>query len=237
MVMLSKDPRPVEVSAAETLENLAAVSASTETKTRVASYLASKNDSLDESINDSSDDSRIKSRGDSINDSSDDSQSEVVRLITDGACSGNPGPGGWAAILKWKNHLRELTGGEAQTTNNRMELLAVIMGLEAIKKPMKVVIISDSKYVIDGATVWLENWQKRGWRTSNKKAVKNQDLWERLSLALARHSSVSWQWVRGHNGDPENERADQLSVAAIHKLEAPPNHAPPNHASGTAGGA
>jgi len=138
---------------------------------------------------------------------------EVVELWTDGACSGNPGPGGWGAILVWNGHERELSGGEAETTNNRMELMSVIMGLAAITRPMDVVINTDSAYVEQAFTKgWLELWQQNGWRTASKQAVKNQDLWQRLAEEATRHN-VSFQRVRGHTGVEMNERADQLAVA------------------------
>jgi ribonuclease HI len=138
---------------------------------------------------------------------------EVVELWTDGACSGNPGPGGWGAILIWNGHERELSGGEADTTNNRMELMSVIMGLAAITRPMDVIINTDSAYVEQAFSKgWLEQWQRNGWRTAAKQAVKNQDLWQRLAEEAARHN-VSFQRVRGHTGVEMNERADQLAVA------------------------
>ena len=138
---------------------------------------------------------------------------EVVELWTDGACSGNPGPGGWGAILIWNDHERELSGGEADTTNNRMELMSVIMGLAAITRPMDVVINTDSAYVEQAFSKgWLELWQRNGWRTAARQAVKNQDLWQRLAEEAARHN-VSFQRVRGHTGVELNERADQLAVA------------------------
>ena len=138
---------------------------------------------------------------------------EVVELWTDGACSGNPGPGGWGAILIWNGHERELSGGEADTTNNRMELMSVIMGLAAITRPMDVIINTDSAYVEQAFSKgWLEQWQRNGWRTAAKQAVKNRDLWQRLAEEAARHN-VSFQRVRGHTGVEMNERADQLAVA------------------------
>jgi ribonuclease HI len=138
---------------------------------------------------------------------------EVVELWTDGACSGNPGPGGWGAILIWNGHERELSGGEADTTNNRMELMSVIMGLAAVTRPMDVIINTDSAYVEQAFSKgWLEQWQRNGWRTAAKQAVKNQDLWQRLAEEAARHN-VSFQRVRGHTGVEMNERADQLAVA------------------------
>ena len=138
---------------------------------------------------------------------------EVVDLWSDGACSGNPGPGGWGAILIWNGHERELSGGEADTTNNRMELMSVIMGLAAITRPMDVIINTDSAYVEQAFSKgWLQQWQRNGWRTAAKQAVKNQDLWQRLAEEAARHN-VSFQRVRGHTGVEMNERADQLAVA------------------------
>jgi ribonuclease HI len=141
--------------------------------------------------------------------------SAPIELFTDGACSGNPGPGGWAAILRSGLHESELSGGEVQTTNNRMELTAVIEGLRAIKKPAQVTIHTDSKYVMDGARTWIVNWKKRGWKTADKKPVKNEDLWRALDEQQARHLSVAWIWVRGHSGHIENERADLLARDAI----------------------
>jgi ribonuclease HI len=140
---------------------------------------------------------------------------KIIELFTDGACSGNPGPGGWAAILRSDAHERELSGGETHTTNNRMEMTAVIEGLRAIKTPADVSIHTDSKYVMDGARSWLPNWKKRGWKTADKKPVKNEDLWRALDEQQIRHLSVTWTWVRGHSGHVENERADQLAREAI----------------------
>ncbi len=139
---------------------------------------------------------------------------EPVVIHTDGACSGNPGPGGWGAILRWGAHERELAGFEPQTTNNRMELMAVIAALETLKRPCTVRVITDSDYVRQGMTSWLANWKKRGWKTAAKKPVLNEDLWRRLDEAAARHQ-VSWEWVKGHSGDPGNERADELARTAI----------------------
>ncbi|MES2292213.1 MAG: ribonuclease HI [Pseudomonadota bacterium] len=141
--------------------------------------------------------------------------SASIDLFTDGACSGNPGPGGWGAILRSGPHESELSGGEIQTTNNRMELTAVIEGLRAIKKPASVTIHTDSKYVMDGAKTWIVSWKKRGWKTADKKPVKNEDLWRALDEQQARHLSVAWIWVRGHSGHTENERADLLARDAI----------------------
>jgi ribonuclease HI len=137
-----------------------------------------------------------------------------VEIFTDGACSGNPGPGGWAALLRAGNYVKELSGGECSTTNNRMELTAVIRGLEALKKPSAVTIYTDSRYAMDGATRWLPRWQMNGWRTSGKTPVKNDDLWRALDDTLRRHR-VTWKWVAGHSGHAENERADALARAAI----------------------
>jgi ribonuclease HI len=139
---------------------------------------------------------------------------DAVAVHTDGACSGNPGPGGWGAVLRWRGHVRELSGFEPATTNNRMELLAAINALETLKRPMRVLLRTDSNYLRHGITTWLPGWKHRGWRTADKKPVKNQDLWQRLEQALAPHE-VEWRWVRGHSGDPDNERADQLARAAI----------------------
>lgn len=141
-----------------------------------------------------------------------------VNLFTDGACSGNPGPGGWGALLRYQGHEKELSGGEAATTNNRMELLAVIHGLEALKRPMRVRICTDSQYVMKGITEWLAAWKRRGWKTADRQPVKNVDLWQRLEAALAAHR-VEWEWVRGHSGHPENERVDQLARAAISRIK------------------
>ena len=131
-------------------------------------------------------------------------------VYTDGACSGNPGPGGWGALLIWGDHEKELTGGAAETTNNRMELTAAIEALEAFKKPVAIDLYTDSQYVRGGITDWMRNWKKNGWRTSAKKPVKNADLWQRLDDAQARHD-ITWHWVKGHAGDPGNERADALA--------------------------
>ncbi len=131
-------------------------------------------------------------------------------VYTDGACSGNPGPGGWGALLIWGDHEKELTGGAAETTNNRMELTAAIEALEAFKKPAAIDLYTDSQYVRGGITDWLNNWKKNGWRTSAKKPVKNADLWQRLDDAQARHD-ITWHWVKGHAGHPGNERADALA--------------------------
>ena len=139
---------------------------------------------------------------------------KVVEIFTDGACSGNPGPGGWGAILRWKGHERELNGGEPETTNNRMELMAAISALETLKRPMRVVLTTDSAYVKNGITQWLAGWRANGWRTAAKKPVKNVDLWQRLEQAIGKHR-IDWRWVKGHAGHEENERADALARQAI----------------------
>ncbi|RMF11696.1 MAG: ribonuclease HI [Alphaproteobacteria bacterium] len=133
-----------------------------------------------------------------------------VEIFTDGACSGNPGPGGWGAILRYNGREKELYGGETETTNNRMELTAAIRALEALKRPCRVRLHTDSRYVKDGITRWIHNWKRNGWRTAAKKPVKNAELWLALDAALARHD-VEWVWVKGHAGHPENERADELA--------------------------
>lgn len=137
-----------------------------------------------------------------------------ITIHTDGACSGNPGPGGWGALLEWNGHEKELKGGETETTNNRMELQAAIEALNAIKRPSDVTLITDSVYVRDGITKWLHGWKKNGWKTAAKKPVKNADLWQALEKASKRHR-IDWQWVKGHAGDPGNERADALARAGI----------------------
>lgn len=133
-----------------------------------------------------------------------------IEMFTDGACSGNPGPGGWGVVLRWKGHEKELKGGEPATTNNRMELMAAIRGLEALKRPSAVDLHTDSTYLRDGITKWIFSWKAKGWRTADNKPVKNQDLWQRLEEARKPHK-VEWHWVKGHAGHPENERADQLA--------------------------
>ena len=137
-----------------------------------------------------------------------------VNLYTDGACSGNPGPGGWGALLRYKTTEKELSGYAPQTTNNRMEMMAVIEGLNALKSSCKIDLYTDSTYVKDGVEKWLEGWKAKGWRTAAKKPVKNQDLWEMLDAAIARHD-ITWHWVKGHNGHAENERVDALARDAI----------------------
>jgi ribonuclease HI len=137
-----------------------------------------------------------------------------VEIFTDGACSGNPGPGGWAAILRSGHHEKEFSGGEAATTNNRMELMAAIEGLRKLKRSSNVTIHTDSRYVMDGAAKWLKGWKTKGWKTADKKPVKNEDLWRLLDQEMARHQ-IAWRWVAGHSGHPENERADALAREAI----------------------
>jgi ribonuclease HI len=139
---------------------------------------------------------------------------DLVEVHTDGACSGNPGPGGWGAVLRWRGRQRELSGFEPQTTNNRMELRAAIGALAALKRPMTVRLHTDSAYLRNGITRWLPAWKASGWRTADKKPVKNQDLWRALEAALGQHR-VEWHWVKGHSGNPDNDRADQLAREAI----------------------
>ncbi|MCG8545398.1 MAG: ribonuclease HI, partial [Alphaproteobacteria bacterium] len=141
-------------------------------------------------------------------------KSNTVEIFTDGACSGNPGPGGWGALLRWRDTVKELNGGERETTNNRMEMMAAIQALEALKRPSLVQLHTDSTYLRDGITKWIEGWKKKGWKTANKKPVKNVDLWQRLEVAMERHQ-VDWRWVKGHAGHPENERADALARDGI----------------------
>ena len=138
------------------------------------------------------------------------SKNETVVIYTDGACSGNPGPGGWGSVLLYIGHRKELSGGEAETTNNRKEMMAVIVSLEPLKRPCKILLPTDSTYVMKGMTEWLEGWKARNWKTAARKPVKNVDLWQRLDDAIARHR-VDWKWVKGHSGVPENERADELA--------------------------
>ena len=136
-----------------------------------------------------------------------------VEIFTDGACKGNPGPGGWGAVLRMGAHEKELSGGDPATTNNRMELMAAVEALNALKRPCHVTLSTDSRYVMDGLTKWIHGWQKNGWRTADKKPVKNADLWQAL-LAAARPHRIDWRWVKGHAGHPENERADKLASDA-----------------------
>ena len=133
-----------------------------------------------------------------------------VEIFTDGACSGNPGPGGWGAILRYNGSVKEMSGGEADTTNNRMELMAAIQALDALKQACKVDLFTDSVYVRDGIGKWIHGWKKNGWRTADKKPVKNAELWQALDAARGRHE-VTWHWIKGHAGHPENERADELA--------------------------
>jgi len=142
---------------------------------------------------------------------------KTIYIYTDGACSGNPGPGGWGAILRYNAHEKELSGAELNTTNNRMELMAAIEGLRALKNPAQVILTSDSEYLRQGITKWIFQWQQRNWLTADKKPVKNQDLWQIL-LHETQHHQIEWHWVRGHTGHIENERADELARLAIKKL-------------------
>jgi ribonuclease HI len=140
-----------------------------------------------------------------------------VELFTDGACRGNPGPGGWGVFMRYREHEKTLCGGEAYTTNNRMELMAAIYGLEALKRPCSVRLTTDSRYLKEGITRWLPAWQRRGWRTAANQPVKNADLWQRLVAVASRHR-IEWRWVKGHAGHPENERADELANQGIEHL-------------------
>ncbi|ALE04053.1 ribonuclease HI [Bartonella ancashensis] len=141
-------------------------------------------------------------------------QKKIVEIYTDGACSGNPGPGGWGVVLRWNGHERELYGGREHTTNNQMELMAAICALNALKEPCSVDLYTDSVYVRNGTTTWLENWKKNNWRTTSKNSVKNVELWQALDDARSRHN-VRWHWIKGHVGHPDNERADELARRAI----------------------
>jgi len=143
--------------------------------------------------------------------------SERVEIFTDGACRGNPGPGGWGTVLRFDGKEKELYGAEATTTNNRMELMAVIQGLQALKRPCAVAVTTDSQYVKNGITQWIHNWKRNGWRTAAKKPVKNDDLWRVLDEAVSRHD-VAWHWVKGHSGHLENERADALANRGIDEM-------------------
>lgn len=143
----------------------------------------------------------------------------MVELFTDGACRGNPGPGGWGVLLRFNANEKELYGAEALTTNNRMELMAAIIGLETLKRPCEVTLMTDSKYVMQGITEWLPQWKQRNWKTAAKKPVKNVDLWQRLDAATNGHT-INWQWVKGHSGHTENERADALANRAIDEMQA-----------------
>jgi len=147
---------------------------------------------------------------------------DTVEVFTDGACLGNPGPGGWAALLRFKGTEKELSGGERNTTNNRMEMMAVIEGLKSLSRPCKVKVTTDSQYVQKGITEWIHGWKKRGWKTADKKPVKNVDLWQALDEAASKHD-VSWHWVRGHDGHVENERVDVLARTEAEKFRAVPD--------------
>ncbi len=142
---------------------------------------------------------------------------ETVEIFTDGACKGNPGPGGWAALLRYKGVEKAMSGGQRNTTNNRMEIMAALMALETLKRPCKVTITTDSQYLMKGITEWLKNWKKQDWMTSQKTPVKNADLWKRLDEVASRHE-VQWRWVKGHNNHNENERADALARNEIKKF-------------------
>ncbi|HEY9149046.1 MAG TPA: ribonuclease HI [Gammaproteobacteria bacterium] len=146
-----------------------------------------------------------------------DKENNLVEIFTDGACRGNPGPGGWGALLRFKGKEKELYGGEAETTNNRMELMAAIQALEVLKKPCQVELHTDSKYVLQGITEWLRGWKARGWKTADKKPVKNEDLWRRLDEARLRHD-VKWKWVKGHAGHELNEHADALANRGVDEV-------------------
>jgi len=139
---------------------------------------------------------------------------DAVEVWTDGACSGNPGPGGWGAVLSYKGKERELSGGEAQTTNNRMELMGAIAALETLTRPCTVALHTDSQYLRQGITAWIHGWKRNGWKTADRKPVKNEELWKRLDAALGRHK-IEWKWVKGHAGDEMNERADALARAGM----------------------
>lgn len=141
----------------------------------------------------------------------------TIEIFTDGACKGNPGPGGWGVLLRLGPHEKTLYGGELQTTNNRMELTAAIRGLEALKRPAQVLLTTDSEYVMKGIREWMPNWKKRGWKTASKQPVKNADLWRELDLLVNQHQ-VEWRWVKGHSGHPENELADELANLGVEKV-------------------
>jgi ribonuclease HI len=146
-----------------------------------------------------------------------DAGGDIVEIYSDGACRGNPGPGGWGVVLRYRQHEKTLQGAEPETTNNRMELMAAIAGLESLKRHSRVRLTTDSQYVMNGMRQWLTDWKRRGWKTADKKPVKNVDLWQRLDAAASKHE-VEYEWVRGHTGHVENERADALANAAIDEL-------------------
>jgi len=143
---------------------------------------------------------------------------KIVEIFTDGACSGNPGPGGWGAILRYGETEKEMNGGEPETTNNRMELMAAIKAIEAVKRPCEIHLHTDSEYLRQGITTWIHNWKARNWKTADKKPVKNVDLWQRLESAIETHD-VHWHWVKGHSGHKENDRADELARLAIRQMK------------------
>ena len=148
-----------------------------------------------------------------------DTPATLVEIFTDGACRGNPGPGGWGALLRCKGKEKELYGGEPDTTNNRMELTAAIEALKAIKRPCEIVVTTDSNYVRQGIEKWIAGWKANGWKTSARKPVKNKDLWEALDAVVAEKGPITWKWVKGHAGHPDNERADQLANLGIDSME------------------
>ena len=144
---------------------------------------------------------------------------DLITIHTDGACLGNPGPGGWGVLLSWRGHEKTLSGAEADTTNNRMELMAAIMALEAVSRPSKIKLVTDSRYVIQGINDWLDGWKAKGWKTASKAPVKNQDLWQRLDEATKAHE-ITWEWVKGHAGHAENEHVDELARMAAEEIAA-----------------
>lgn len=144
--------------------------------------------------------------------------SQIIEIFTDGACRGNPGPGGWGAILRYGDYYKEIFGGEILTTNNRMELMAAIQALAILKQPSQVSLTTDSEYVRRGITEWIHQWKKRGWLNSKKEPIKNQDLWERLDDEVTRHQ-IAWHWIKGHSGHPENQRADELANQGVDELK------------------
>ncbi len=148
------------------------------------------------------------------------SMQDEIEIYSDGACKGNPGPGGWGALLRWRGHEKELFGGELQTTNNRMELTAVIRALQSLRRASRVVVHTDSQYVQKGISEWLRSWKARGWKTADRKPVKNEDLWRELDALVAQHE-IDWRWVRGHSGHPENERADLLANKGVDSVRRP----------------